>query len=655
MQVRCNQCGARYEFDASAIPAQGYDAQCTQCGAVFFVQPEKAGASDTATPSAGGSSAPDAGGGVAGGLIAVACGHCGARYEFSPSLIPAGGYVAQCTQCNGVFFVGPPTGTSETETPVAPAPTLPETSAPGPQVKSGGVAALDIGTLQAPGQFQAAVVGGKEAGGPAGAEVGASPGMAEYLEPEEYDVVELSQSGRRPVASAAVFVEAGESLLPEPALTPQEAPGLGSLPSLGGAAGGLQEHQAPQMTPHDAFSTSPTPSSVEAVARAPGERATTLSQAAAQSQEAAENAAYDDLMALDAELGEPLEAPGGVTAENDFEFLLRRRRRKLWGFFLLLVAVAGYGGVTYFLFPRWFDLTVGRFFGIKLTVHPEAVPYAEEGQGFLYKDTTEGYTKAIKSFDAALRVDPLYAKALVYGGLAYVFRGADAQAEGQRIFDVGAEALEEIRAIDAKTEPAPGDLPRRAALLVQAKDAQKRAAESFERAGVDRGRALAMLNKALTHFPDDALVLKGAGIYDSGDSDSLARARRELKLSQELLGKTPTVATDGDADAWALYLQARLVHADGRERRSAAAYYKAAAAKEPRFVRAVYELAVLHEQLGELSASRSAAKAVLQVIPGHDKATALLKRVEAAQAPRRVEPVQKKAPSQPKGRRRRRR
>lgn len=40
MQVVCDKCGARYEFEAADIPAEGYDAQCTSCGHIFFVSPE---------------------------------------------------------------------------------------------------------------------------------------------------------------------------------------------------------------------------------------------------------------------------------------------------------------------------------------------------------------------------------------------------------------------------------------------------------------------------------------------------------------------------------------------------------------------------------------------------------------------------------------
>ena len=67
MEVACNQCGAKYQFDASAIPAGGYDAQCTNCGGVFFVAPA------VAEPPP----------------ISVTCVHCGAVYQFPASAIPA--------------------------------------------------------------------------------------------------------------------------------------------------------------------------------------------------------------------------------------------------------------------------------------------------------------------------------------------------------------------------------------------------------------------------------------------------------------------------------------------------------------------------------------------------------------------------------------
>lgn len=87
MRVSCPDCGAEYQFHPSAIPPEGYDAQCTNCSKVFFVAPEEQGATD-----------PDR-------IVNIACPGCKAQYQFPAKDIPAGGYDAQCTQCNDVFFV----------------------------------------------------------------------------------------------------------------------------------------------------------------------------------------------------------------------------------------------------------------------------------------------------------------------------------------------------------------------------------------------------------------------------------------------------------------------------------------------------------------------------------------------------------------------
>jgi predicted Zn finger-like uncharacterized protein len=47
MRVSCPSCNATYEFDAAAIPADGYNAKCTSCEKVFFVRPDKAAESST--------------------------------------------------------------------------------------------------------------------------------------------------------------------------------------------------------------------------------------------------------------------------------------------------------------------------------------------------------------------------------------------------------------------------------------------------------------------------------------------------------------------------------------------------------------------------------------------------------------------------------
>lgn len=42
MRVTCERCQARYEFDSSVLPADGYMAQCSHCEAQFFVAPPAA-------------------------------------------------------------------------------------------------------------------------------------------------------------------------------------------------------------------------------------------------------------------------------------------------------------------------------------------------------------------------------------------------------------------------------------------------------------------------------------------------------------------------------------------------------------------------------------------------------------------------------------
>lgn len=96
MQVSCSSCGAKYEFDASAIPAAGYDAQCTTCNAIFFVSPDADGPPSAPPPTVGLKLSEQ---------VAVSCNHCGAVYQFAAADIPQEGYDAQCTQCQGVFFV----------------------------------------------------------------------------------------------------------------------------------------------------------------------------------------------------------------------------------------------------------------------------------------------------------------------------------------------------------------------------------------------------------------------------------------------------------------------------------------------------------------------------------------------------------------------
>lgn len=116
MRVSCPQCGAEYEFDAAAIPAEGYDAQCTHCSAVFFVAPERSEAVNAVAPPepAGVASTPQL---DPNRVLTIGCPSCGAQYQFPARDIPAGGYEAQCTQCQSIFFVSDESGDDAVSTP----------------------------------------------------------------------------------------------------------------------------------------------------------------------------------------------------------------------------------------------------------------------------------------------------------------------------------------------------------------------------------------------------------------------------------------------------------------------------------------------------------------------------------------------------------
>ncbi len=139
MLVTCGNCDARYEFDASAIPAEGYDAQCTKCNHVFFVSPGgNAPPPPAPAPPPPVSVQTPAPAPVQPELITVTCPSCRAAYQFPADSIPEAGYDAQCTQCQGVFFVGvgepaplaptapAPAQAAEPEPPVVAAPSEPE-------------------------------------------------------------------------------------------------------------------------------------------------------------------------------------------------------------------------------------------------------------------------------------------------------------------------------------------------------------------------------------------------------------------------------------------------------------------------------------------------------------------------------------------------
>lgn len=98
MQASCPDCGEEYEFEASSIPADGYDAQCSSCGSILSIKPKPDGT--TAVDKVPGREST-----VPLDEVSVTCPHCAVVYQFARAKIPEEGYHAQCAQCSGVFFV----------------------------------------------------------------------------------------------------------------------------------------------------------------------------------------------------------------------------------------------------------------------------------------------------------------------------------------------------------------------------------------------------------------------------------------------------------------------------------------------------------------------------------------------------------------------
>ncbi|OGQ78844.1 MAG: hypothetical protein A2289_11580 [Deltaproteobacteria bacterium RIFOXYA12_FULL_58_15] len=547
MEVACPQCAAKYQFDAAAIPEQGYDAQCTGCGGVFFVAPDKPVEQ-----------------------ISVTCHHCGAVYQFAPSAIPAAGYDAQCTQCQKVFFVAAP-GVAPPSAPSRAAPTTP--SAP---VQSA------LAELAAP-----------------------EPAPFDLSGPIDLAAAQSAPVGPPPVESAPVNLAApADSRAPAAVavgpILPVEPVALDKLKS---------EPSQPQSEP----TSEADPDLVE-------------------------------MVNLSAELGEPEATPDGVSLEDDFERILqkkRTRRKVLLGIFVTIVAFVG---VTYAFVPRVFDLTVGRLIGVKITVSPEAVPYADAGRLRMLDDTDAAYAEAIEQFKMALEKDELYPDAIALYGIAHVLRGSDIQNQGRAIRAVGEKAIAEIQAIEAlPTDKRGADAKARLVeLRAQAKQSSTDSAKLFESGGKITREGFAKLRVGFEAFPNNPFVAEASGIYYTTDSDMISRAAQYLQHSSTLrYGSEDGLNLDEPPNSWAPFLQARVRANEKKQEEAARAAYESALKAEPRFCRAKYELALLLKERGDKTGATRLAKEILAGVPKHDKAKHLIEQMYegAAPAPAAVTPA----------------
>lgn len=549
MQTSCGKCGATYEFDASVIPPEGYHAQCTGCGEVFFVKPEAAPAAAVqpevvavSQPAATPQPEP-----VAPALITVTCNHCGAVYQFAPSDIPAGGYDAQCTQCQSVFFVSTAAG---------------EPPAPEP-----------------------------------------APAEPAPVEPAPVDLVPKREP--EPVTLAAPKAESAPVVLPQPAAV---APG-----------------STAEATPAAA---APVPATAAAVAD-PGN---------------GEPEDHSDMLALDDELGEPDAAPDGSSMEDDFEKIMRRKRKRLMTVGGVLVAIPLLLLFLFFVLPGVWDATIGPLVGVKARVNPQAIPLMEEGLKAMLNDTDKSYDEAIKKFEAALAVDQLYPEALAFVGLAYLFKGKDVHARGLAIREEALKVVAEITALNAEKKR-PRDADKTGAELRQKAMKLKAEASKLNEEGSDQfAKGWAYMTVGLQHFQSKSpLVVGASGIFLLGrDKDRINDAEERLLFSLDLYKAGTKIDLKSPPDPWLPYLGAmiRLATRNPNDDAEVIDFYQAALKKEPRFQRARYDLASALETAGKNAEAIKVAEQIIGEVPKHKKAKDLIAHLKQnGAAPQAEEPV----------------
>lgn len=517
MQVSCANCGAVYSFDASAIPAQGYNAQCTTCSHVFFVAPEAPAApvaqpAPQPAPSAQPAPQPqptpqphpqppvDA-------PITVACPTCQASYQFSPQAIPPGGYDAQCTQCSAVFFVGPPAQ------PVQP---------------------LSLDTPKAPSAL--------------------SP-------PED-----------NPVAQE---------------LTEQPAPAAADLPQL---------HQAPfEPSPHHESS---------------------------------------DLLAMAQSLGEPDAAPEGASMEDDFEQIMRAKRRRWLIIGAIALVIPLLLGLVYFALPSVWDASLGSVLGVKARIHPDAIPLYEAASTKMWEDRPESYREALQQLHQALQIDPLYSAALGLAAQAHVFIGKDLQEEGERIRSRAKTILAQITAIQ-ESEPPPKDAEAQTASLEkELKALNQEASKLFQAGSQEFSEAGKLLTPALNDFADSPEFRTALGIYYlARDPNRTADGSLHLRAALKHSGLAEDAAPEDIRDPWLLFLQGMVKANQRHDQNRALPYLQAAVERQPAFQRARYQQLLVLEALEQPEEAQQLAQAILNRDPEHPKAKAHLHALSAASAP----------------------
>jgi predicted Zn finger-like uncharacterized protein len=341
-----------------------------------------------------------------------------------------------------------------------------------------------------------------------------------------------------------------------------------------------------------------------------------------------------DLMVLAGELGEPAEAPDGASVEDDFQSIMRRKRKRLMVAGGVIAAIPTLVILLYFVLPGVFDQTVGPIVGIKARIHPDAIPLYDAGVTLMLQDTSTGYTKAIAKFEAALVVDSRYPDALAMAGLAYTFRGQDIRNRGASIRGDAEKIITEIKQIqEVKKRPKDAEAQVNK-LRTEVAALGKKAGGLYEEGGKDFAKAGEFIKRGLAEFSTSPLMVEASGIYlIVQDAERAGDARKRMEIGLEMRGAGPKIDLANPPDFWLPYLQANLDASHPKTLPKAIPYFEAAVKKEPRFQRGRFDLARTLDAAGKPDEAKKVVQKIIGAVPAHEKAKELLGHLTAPATP----------------------
>jgi predicted Zn finger-like uncharacterized protein len=496
----------------------------------------------------------------------VQCPQCDAVYNFDKTVIPPEGYDAQCTNCPGVFFVKPP----------------PEEAAD-PVLAQDAPADLDItAPVSVPEQSAEISVG--------------CPGCAAvYRFPS--DSIPAEGYDAQCTQCQEVFFVAGAT-----SLVTQTTPGIvaeDSSISLADAVRGSAE--STETTDNEPF---PEPDPTLALYGEPANQ-------------------VDDLLQFGDSLGDMGSTMNDLPISEDFELMLERKKKRTIKVVGVLVGVPLFVALMYGLAPGIFDATIGPLIGVKARIHPDAIPYVEQGYQRLREDTTEAYDDAITKFEKALELDRDYPAALALVSLAYMFRGADLQAEGSAIRAKAEGMIGEITGLQKKNGRSRARGARIQKLRNQVKEMSGEASGIYEEGAKKFEKAHAYTTEAINKFKMAPLVVATSGmIMFERDPDKKDVTLKRLKIGRRYLSKTK----DNAAMNTALIgmFDARVLQRTKTDSDKAIKGLRKVLINTPDLQRARYMLACLLRDSGKKEEAQAMAKEILTDVSSHKGAQALL-------------------------------